>query len=58
MTGGILTRAQQLRDDLNALWADVEHSTCGTEMKSALARDLMESQERVDAVIRTYTAIG
>jgi hypothetical protein len=54
MNGDILARAQQLHDDLDGLWVAIEHSSFGPEMKSALARDLMESQERVDAVIRAY----
>ncbi len=56
MNGDILVKAQKLREDLAGLWNDIEHSACGPEAKSALARDLLESQERVDAVIRAYAA--
>lgn len=52
MTVDILIKARELHDDLESLRDAVEHTSCGPAVKSALTRDLMESQERVDAVIR------
>ena len=52
MTVDILIKARELHDELESLRDAVEHTACGPGVKSALSQDLMESQERVDAVIR------
>lgn len=52
MTVDVLIKARCLRADLEDLRNMVEHSSCPPGEKSAFARELLESQERVDAVIR------
>lgn len=52
VTGDLLIKAQRLSADLEAFRADLEHSTCRPGVKSAISRDILESQERLDAVIR------
>jgi hypothetical protein len=51
-TGELLTRARHLQTDLEDLRAALEASPCRPETKSAVSRDLVESQARVDAVVR------
>lgn len=55
VTGELLIKAQRLSADLEAFRADLEHSTCRPAVKSALSRDILESQERLDAVVRACT---
>jgi hypothetical protein len=51
-TEELLFRARTLMQDLEGLRALLEGSMYRPEVKSALARDLVESQARVDAVVR------
>jgi hypothetical protein len=54
MTVDVLVKARCLRASLEDLRDMVEHTVCPPEEKSALTRELVESQARVDAVIRAF----
>lgn len=58
MTVDVLIQAQEISQDLGDLLNKIEHSGCSVAVKSALSRDLMESQERVDAVIRACGSVS
>lgn len=57
-TGELLIKAQRLSTDLESLRVELERSTCRPAVKSALSRDILESQERLDAVIRACGPAG
>ena len=52
----IQAHAVHLRDELDALAWEMEHSSTGPRFRSAMARDLMESRTRVNAVIEACAA--
>jgi hypothetical protein len=51
----IRNQAERLQGDLEVFRLAVERSPLAVETKSALARDIFESQERVAAVVRACT---
>lgn len=55
-TEELLEQARLIQRDLEALRRDLEASRYRPEEKSRMARDVVESQERVDAVIEWATA--
>ena len=57
VTEELVSKARRLHDDLENLRLELEHGPYSPGVKSAMSRDITESQERINAILRVCSPV-